>query len=157
MIPSNELKWDKRWLDLADHIAQWSKDRSTKIGCVIVGNANQVLSLGYNGFPRNVNDNVNSRHDRPAKYQWTEHAERNAIYNAARTGTNLTGGVLYVPWFPCTDCTRGLVQAGIVTVVTYRLKAEYHNDFMQRWGEDFLTSYDILNEASVQIRYCERT
>ena len=77
--------WNARWMAMAEHVATWSKDRSTKVGCVVVGSANQVLSLGYNGFPRNVDDDV----WRPGtsgriKYQWTEHAERNAIYNACR-------------------------------------------------------------------------
>ena len=107
MIRQNYEQWDRRWLDLADHVSQWSKDQSTKVGCVIVGEANQVLSLGYNGFPRGVNDTPPERHQRPAKYKWTEHAERNALFNAARTGTNLTGAVLYVPWFPCVDCAQG--------------------------------------------------
>ena len=150
-----EMGWDTRWLELADHIGSWSKDRSTKVGCVIVGSANQILSLGYNGFPRGVNDYVPERHDRPAKYRWTEHAERNAIYNAARTGTNLTGGVLYVPWFPCIDCARGIVQAGIKAVVS-TMPENYEEEFLARWADDFRTSYEILNESRVAIRYVER-
>jgi len=146
------LDWDYRWLELADHVGSWSKDRSTKVGCVIVGDANQVLALGYNGFPRGVDDYVPERHQRPRKYQWTEHAERNAIYNAARTGTRLTGAVLYVPWFPCIDCARGVIQAGISAIVT-RTPESYAVEFMKRWGEDFKVSYEILSEAKVQVRY----
>lgn len=148
-------KWDKRWLDLADHIGNWSKDRSTKVGCVIVGEANQVLSFGYNGFPRGVNDTTPERHQRPTKYKWTEHAERNAFYNAARTGTNLTGAVLYVPWFPCSDCARGVVQVGIASVVTV-CPSTYDADFAARWADDFTISYEILTEAGVDIQYVER-
>lgn len=146
-----QLNWDYRWLMLARHISSWSKDRSTKVGCVIVGNANQVLALGYNGFPRGIDDYVPDRHERPAKYKWTEHAERNAIYNAARTGTNLTGAVLYVPWFPCVDCARGIVQAGIIRVGT--TPPEYEQSFMARWGEDLKVSYDLMTEAGVEVRY----
>lgn len=149
-------KWDRRWLDLADHVGQWSKDRSTKVGCVIVGSANQVLALGYNGFPRGSDDTVPTRHERPAKYRWTEHAERNAIYNAARTGTNLTGAALYVPWFPCIDCARGIVQAGITAVVT-TVPENYEAEFLARWAESFRVSYEILTESGVGIRYTERT
>lgn len=148
-------EWDERWLDLADHVGSWSKDRSTKVGCVIVGDANQVLSLGYNGFPRGVNDTHPARHERPAKYHWTEHAERNAIYNAARTGTNLTGSVLYVPWFPCVDCARGIAQAGIAAIVT-TMPESYEDEFMSRWAESFRISYEILTESRVSIRYVER-
>ena len=149
------LKWDNRWLDLADHISQWSKDQSTKVGCVVVGKANQVLSLGYNGFPRGVNDRLPERHERPAKYQWTEHAERNAIYNAAQTGTSLTGAVLYVPWFPCVDCARGIVQAGIDVVVT-TIPENYGDRFLARWNDDIKISCELLTEAGVGIRYVER-
>ena len=155
MIRQNYEKWDRRWLDLADHVSQWSKDQSTKVGCVIVGEANQVLSLGYNGFPRGVNDTTPERHQRPAKYKWTEHAERNAIYNAARTGTNVTGAVLYVPWFPCVDCARGIVQAGIAAVVT-TMPENYEAEFLSRWAEDFRVSYEILTESGVDIYYVER-
>lgn len=148
-------KWDKRWLDLADHIGSWSKDQSTKVGCVIVGDANQILSQGYNGFPRGVNDTTPERHQRPTKYKWTEHAERNAIYNAARTGTNLTGAVLYVPWFPCSDCSRGIVQAGIAAVVT-TVPESYESLFLARWADDFKISCEILTESRVGIQYVER-
>lgn len=148
----NDYKWDARWLDLATHVGQWSKDRSTKVGCVIVGNANQVLALGYNGFPRGCDDNAPERHDRPLKYKWTEHAERNAIYNAARTGTNLTGAVLYVPWFPCVDCARGIAQSGISHVVTLH-PDNYREGFRNRWEDDYNISFIIMKEAQIQVRY----
>ena len=155
MIRENYQKWDKRWLDLADNIGAWSKDRSTKVGCIVVGEANQVLSIGYNGFPRGVNDTPPERHQRPAKYKWTEHAERNAIYNAARTGTNLTGAVLYVPWFPCIDCGRGIVQSGIAAVVT-TIPKNYEAEFLSRWAQEFRVSHEILFESGVDIYYVER-
>ena len=81
--------WDEYFLTLCDAVALKSKDRSTKLGCVIVGVGHEVRSTGYNGFPRGVNDNVDARHQRPEKYKWTEHAERNAIYNAARCGVSV--------------------------------------------------------------------
>ena len=87
--------WVERWFVIAEEFASWSKDRSTQVGCVIVGDSNQILSGGYNGFPRGVVDDIDSRHERPAKYLWTEHAERNAIYNAARHGIRLESASLY--------------------------------------------------------------
>ena len=74
---------DDRFMNLA-YVAEWSKDRSTKVGCVVIGPDREVRSMGYNGFPRGINDEIERRHARPDKY--TEHAERNAIYNAARVG-----------------------------------------------------------------------
>src|SRR4051812_31931200 len=102
----NTLKWDERFINLALHIAGWSKDESRKVGCLIVGPQGEIRSTGYNGFPRGVDDTLPGRNERPAKYQWTEHAERNAIYNAARVGTPLEGTSIYLPWFPCVDCAR---------------------------------------------------
>src|SRR5678816_3286831 len=87
--------WDIRFLREAARIATWSKDRSTKVGCVIVGPSREIRSTGYNGFPRGVNDDVDERHARPMKYAYCEHAERNAIYNAARVGIPLEGCTLY--------------------------------------------------------------
>jgi len=71
--------WDARFMNLARHISEWSKDRSTKVGVVIVGPENEVRALGYNGFPRGIDDDAPDRHERPEKYLWVEHAERNAI------------------------------------------------------------------------------
>ena len=108
------------WIDLADRISKESKDRSTKVGCVIVSPDNTILSTGWNGFPRNVDDNDESKHERPAKYEWTEHAERNAVFNAAREGIQLKGATAYLNYEPfcvCVPCVRALHQAGIVRLV----------------------------------------
>ncbi|MBT3703387.1 MAG: CMP deaminase, partial [Alphaproteobacteria bacterium] len=80
---TNSIKWDQRFLKLADEVATWSKDRSTQVGAVIVMKDRAPGPYGYNGFPRQIDDEAEERHNRPAKYKWTEHAERNAIYNAA--------------------------------------------------------------------------
>ena len=102
---STSAKWDHRFIALARHLAEWSKDPTTKVGCVIVGPSNEVRALGYNGVPRNLRD-LPSRLSRPEKYQWIEHAERNAVYMAARTGVWL--GVSDVPLVVplCRMCTR---------------------------------------------------
>ena len=83
------MSWDLRWMSVASLVATWSKDRSRKCGAVIVDSRNVLVSLGWNGFPRGVADSPDYRHERPEKYLWTEHAERNAIYNAAANGHNL--------------------------------------------------------------------
>jgi dCMP deaminase len=87
--------WDKFFMDMAKLVASKSKDRSRKVGCVIVGPDNEVRSVGYNGFPRGIADHIEWRHERPAKYKWTEHAERNAIYNSARAGIRTEGCRIY--------------------------------------------------------------
>jgi dCMP deaminase len=139
--------WDGRWLRLATQIGDWSKDRRHLVGCVIVGKANQILSTGYNGFPRGVDDDIDERHERPAKYDWTEHAERNAIYNAARYGVAIDGAFIYSSLFPCIACSRAIIQSGISVVVTRTPNVEHH-----RWGKEFVFSQSLLDEAGVNVR-----
>lgn len=142
--------WDRRFMDLARHVGNWSKDRSRKVGCVVVRSDNIVQVIGFNGFPRGLNDESDIRHQRPTKYQWTEHAERNAIYTAARQGISLDGSKMYLPWFPCVDCARAIVQAGIVELI-----ATEPDLGDPQWGEDFVVSLELLKEAGVRVRYFE--
>ncbi len=118
MVSKNQQKWDKRFLELAFVIAKWSKDTSTKTGAVVVGNKKEIRAMGYNGMPRGVNDNVDERYERPLKYSYFEHAERNAIYNACFTGTMLDGCTMYATHPPCCDCARAIIQSGITRVVS---------------------------------------
>ena len=103
--------WDNYFFELLEVVRNKSKDRSTKVGAIIVGPDNEIRSTGFNGFPRKINDDIDERHERPDKYLWTEHAERNAIYNAVRMGVPLKGCTLYVYGFPCSDCARVIIQA----------------------------------------------
>lgn len=140
--------WDKRFIALALHIADWSKDRSTKVGCVIVGSNNEIRAIGYNGFVRGADDFLEERHARPAKYDWTEHAERNAIYQAARCGISLQGTRMYLPWFPCMDCARAIVQAGIVELIAFEPDISD-----ARWGEHFKNSQLLFAESGIKLRF----
>lgn len=135
-------------MELAGFVAGWSKDRSRQVGCVIIAPDNSLRSIGFNGFPRGLNDDHDERHERPAKYFWTEHAERNAIYAAARNGIALAGCRMYLPWFPCVDCARAIVQAGIVELVS--LEPDFADE---QWGEGFRVSVDLLEEAGVAVRF----
>ena len=85
------ISWDDYFAGLLSQVAVKSKDPTTKIGALIVGPDREIRSTGYNSFPRGLDDNVRERMERPEKYYWIEHAERNAIYNAARCGTTLKG------------------------------------------------------------------
>ena len=105
-------KWDQRFLHLASHISNWSKDPSTKVGCVVVGSDREIRSTGFNGFPRGIEDSPERLDDRNQKYPLICHAEENAIMHAARVGVSLKGCVAYVTWPPCTRCARSLIQAG---------------------------------------------
>ena len=117
---ATEETWARRFMELCDTVAGWSEDRDFQVGCVIVGpDGREVRTTGYNGLPRGVKADDDSRFDRASgeKFFWIEHAERNAIYNAARSGVSLQGCTAYVNRFPCADCGRALIQSGIARVV----------------------------------------
>ncbi len=145
-IPS----WDQYYLEICKVVAGRSKDPNTQIGCVIVGPAHEIRSTGYNSFPRGINDNVPERLERPAKYLWMEHAERNAICNAARAGTATEGCTLYVEIMPCMDCARAVVQAGIVEVVVSAARmAQYSSDY---YNTHFGLVEVLFSEAGIKVR-----
>lgn len=146
---TREEKWDRRFLSLAELIAQWSKDPSTKIGAVIVRpDTRVVVGMGYNGFPRGVEDSPERYADRDLKLSLVVHAEVNAILNAT---TPLGGCTMYV--YPtlmipnvCPDCAKHVVQVGITTLVCY------NGTTTERWQKLAAISATILTEGGVQVR-----
>ncbi len=143
--------WDEYYLQICQAVAARSKDPHTQVGCIIAGPAHEIRSTGYNSFPRGIRDNIPERLERPVKYLWMEHAERNAILNAARVGTPLEGCTLYVELMPCMDCGRAIVQAGIREVVISRKRmAEYSGEFYQ---QHFRIVEELFAEAGVAVRW----
>ncbi len=140
--------WDKRLTDVAEFVAQWSKDTGTKVGAVIADTDNRIVSTGYNGLPAGCDDDIKSRYERPQKYLWTEHAERNAIYSAAKNGVPLKGCSIYLKWFPCADCARAIIQSGITKVVCTQPDLD-----TPKWGEHFKIALDMFHEIGIQIVY----
>ena len=139
--------WDARFVRLALHIAQWSKDPSTQVGCVVVGPDREIRSTGFNGFPRGIDDSLERLNDREQKYPLVCHAEENAIMHAARVGVSLKGCTAFVTWPPCTRCARSLIQAGIFDIA-YPAGLEIPD----RWRADFDISSRMLGEAGVRVR-----
>ena len=138
--------WDLKFIELTKHIAEWSKDTNRKNGAVIVDDDNIVLSLGYNGFPRGCDDSIDSRYEKPTKYLFTEHAERNAIFHAAKKGISLSGSRMYMTMFPCSDCARAIIQSGITKIITPTPDVEH-----ETWGPHFKASLMMLDEAGVEV------
>lgn len=138
----------KKYIKLAQHNAElFSKDPDTKVGCFILANDfSRILSAGINGFPRHVDDKNEQRWKRPTKYSYVSHSEANAIANAARTGTPLDNSILTVTKFPCSSCTKLLIQAGIKKI--YTLAPNYESEV---WGEDAKISEEMLSEAGIDI------
>jgi dCMP deaminase len=147
MTDLKQDRWDRRFMDLARHVGTWSKDRSKKVGCVIVGPSNEIRAVGYNGFLRGSDDADDAKHQRPEKYIWTEHAERNAIYHAAMVGIPIGGCRMYLPWYPCVDCARAIVQSGLIELIALE-----PNLADPRWGDDFSRSIEMFKEANVVVR-----
>ncbi len=140
-------KWNYRFMQMAQLIATWSKDNSTKVGCVIVSPNKAILSMGYNGFPRGINDNIVERWKRPIKYEFVVHAEENAILNAGRNGTRLDGGILYATMAPCTRCAGSIIQSGIREII-------YLDPDLDRqipgWRDSLGISFQMFDEAGVK-------
>jgi dCMP deaminase len=144
--------WDRRFFEMCALLGSWSEDRSRQVGCVIVGKANEIRATGFNGLPRGVRGKLDERHNPQdgEKYYWFEHAERNAIYNAARAGTSIEDCRLYVSLFPCADCTRAMIQSGIVSVNTY---GPPQADRM--YSRSFEVAIEMLLEANVSLNLYE--
>lgn len=132
-------KWDRRFLDLAAHVAQWSKDPSTKVGAVLARDK-RVISIGYNGFPPRVEDSDARLGDRLRKYTLIIHAEENAILFA---GGDTRGCTLYTwPFMPCASCARIIIQSGVSRVVAPAI-------LVDRWKDNMALASEYLLEAGV--------
>lgn len=138
---------DVRYMRLAREFSTWSKDPSSKIGSIAISANNQVvLSQGYNGFPRKIKDDYRLC-IKSIKYDYIVHAEMNMIYNAVDNGVSLAGSTVYVYGLPvCSQCTSGLIQAGVVRIVYCNVK----ND--PRWNESFKISASKMIEAGIEYK-----
>ena len=142
------MGWDEYFIEHSKLVARKSKDKHTKVGCVIVGPKNEVRSTGYNNLPRGANDSIQERYERPEKYFFFEHSEINAICNAARVGIPLEGCRIYITMFPCINCARAIIQAGIVEIT-----APVPNLESDQWGEGFKRALRLFQELGIKMNY----
>jgi dCMP deaminase len=144
--------WDELFMREAYLIATKSKDPHTKIGCVLVKD-NIALMKGYNGIPRRVYDDIAERNERPTKYFYYEHSERNCIFNCARNGIATGGASLYCFALPCSDCCRAIIQSGIVQVIIHKQWDDVGiNKNSDKWIESSRHSEIMLFEAGIPIK-----
>jgi len=141
-----EIKWHVRFINLATHIAQWSKDPSTKVGAVIVDSQRRVVSLGYNGLPRGVHDDYHILNNKELKLQVVKHAEENAILNSLLRPAGCT---IYVTHHPCASCAGSIIQSGITRVVF--LSVPVDNTFNQRWRQSIELAQTMFEQAGVEV------
>jgi dUTP pyrophosphatase len=139
--------WSIRFMQLAEHVAGWSKDPSTQTGCVIVDSSHRVVGLGYNGFPRGVDDSVERYTNKNEKYKLIVHAETNAISNASKP---VVGCTLYTIMYPCSNCAKAIIQSGIIRVFTPLITER------EPWCSDAQWSMRMFAEAKVEVVYWPR-
>lgn len=143
-LSNNNEKWDKRFLELAKHVASWSKDPSTQIGAVITRNDNEIVSLGYNGLPKGIQDEESILNDREQKMNLIIHGEENALIFAKQS---VEGCTLYTyPFLCCSRCSSKMIQAGIKRVVTI-------DDVPDRWKESMKIAEDNFIKHGVEVVY----
>lgn len=144
--PNADTKWHYRFIALAEHVAEWSKDPSTKVGAVIVDNERRVVSLGYNGLPRGVCDHDHILNNKELKLQVVKHAEENAILNSLLRPSGCT---IYVTHHPCASCAGSIIQSGISRVVF--LSVPVDNTFSRRWEESIKLAQTMFEEAGIEV------
>jgi dCMP deaminase len=141
--------WKRRFLRMAYQAAAWSKDPSTQVGACIVTLDGKPRSFGFNGMPVGIDDDKPERYERPEKYQWFEHAERNAIYLAERSVSDC---VLFVTHLPCPDCTRGIIQSGIKYLVVDKFNGGGLKT-SEFWDTKYETTFKMLEEAEINVDF----
>lgn len=129
-------------------------DPSTQNGCVLVNCFDKVVAIGANHFPNCVADNytVKERWERPLKYSYVEHAERNAIYSAAKNGIKTQGLTMYCYWAACTDCARAIIQSGISRLVTHKPIMDISHE---RWKDTIEIAFGMMREAGIKLDQVE--
>ena len=148
----------KELLIEAYKIAQNSPDPSTQNGALLVTDSKEgnVFASDCNRFPDGVpdrirrNEEVVDRWEKPIKYKYVEHAERNVIYQVAKAGEDYftENAVMVCPWAACTDCARAIIQAGITTLVTHK---QAHDHGSETWLDEIALAFTMLEEAGVDI------
>jgi dCMP deaminase len=139
-------KWQARFMALAKEVSTWSKDPSSQVGAVIVRPDRTIASVGFNGFPRGVDDSEHRITNREVKLLYTIHAEMNAILSAKEP---LTGYSLFVwPFQPCAHCAASIIQSGIKDVYC---PFNAHLDSYERWANSFKAALQMFDEAEVRV------
>lgn len=145
-----KIDWDSLFMNMVYLTAMKSKDESTHVGAVIVGPDNEVRSVGFNSFPRGINDGVPGRQQRPEKYHWMAHAEVNSVFNAAMAGTAVKGCKMYTNGVPCTGCVHAVINAGIKEVIVDK---SWNDGNYNQWKEQAERTMVMFEEAGVKLRF----
>ena len=139
------IPWQRKYFRLAKTVSNFSKDPTRKVGAIAIGNYGQVLSQGYNGFPRKFSDKEEIYSNKLIKNNFIIHAEMNCIYNAALTGVSLDQALLFVYGLHiCHECAKGIIQAGFSEVYSKGPAA-----YSKKWNESFKLSEESFKKAGI--------
>jgi dCMP deaminase len=139
--------WMERYFRIAKEVSTWSKDPSTRVGAIVVGKYGQILTQGFNGFPRGINDDPMLLMDREAKLKRMIHAEMNCIFNGSLSGVSLAGSTMYVYGMPvCSGCALSIIQSGIHGV---HAMFDGESERAKRWQDSHELTKSLLLEAGV--------
>ena len=145
------MNWIEYFLNIAEQVKLKSKDQSTQIGAVIVGVDNEVLSTGYNSFPRGMDDSKEERQERPEKYFYMIHAEANSIVNAARVGSSIKNSIMYLTCgVPCADCAKLIINSGIVEVYCKNTQDDVKGN---HWVESKKKTLEMFKECNIKLHF----
>jgi len=134
-------KWDSRYIDMAKLVSTWSKDPSTKVGAVLVRSDGTILSVGYNGFPKQMTDKLQDYNNRDIKYSRMIHGEINALIHA---GCSIQGSTLYTyPFASCDRCVVQMIQAGVNHFIFPTLP----KDLESRWQAAVVKAKEYIIES----------
>ena len=141
---------NERFLKIVNTLRLLSNDSHTQTAVVIVNDDLEVISSGWNTIPVGVDDNKQSRFERPEKYYWFIHAEINAIARSAKNGIKIDGATMYMSCgIPCTDCAKAIINAGIKRIICTRNGGSKQ----EKWKEHFTRSMEMFNEAQVEVSF----
>jgi dCMP deaminase len=143
------MSYHKYW-PIVEAVASLSKDPKRKVGAVIFDRSNDIITSGYNGFPRGIKDSLDRVFDTELKLKLTVHAEQNAISNAARLGISTRGNKMMVNLCPCFNCAKAIIQAGIVEVICPNTPLDEPNS---KWAKGGTEALELFAEAGVYVYF----
>ena len=150
-IKTTASSWDTYFMSLAYMVSMKSKDTSTRVGAVIVGQDNEIRATGYNGFPRYIKDTQSRYNDKEYKYITSNHAEENAIIQCAKIGVSSKGCAIYTPWMPCARCAKMIIQAGITKVIFDTNFPGNNIELQGNWQYSMSISKEMLDESQIEV------
>lgn len=132
------------------HIATKSKDKSTQLGSILINSKGVVIGSGVNNFPEFVLQSVD-RYQRPHKYYYTEHAERDCIFKAVKSNQNVNGSIMFCPWFACADCARSIIKCGVKCVIGHLPIFEFSElTSHSGWGDSIVAAFNMFDEVGIE-------